>query len=238
LRKSSVFNERRKALIQELQAAYRELDAARAKEGELAALRERERIARDMHDHLGHALVALSVQLEATQRLYKKDVERASAQMDQMKTLTRQSMDALRRSLAGLRAPGLGERPLRLALQETCASLSQRSGMSISCNVAPQSDAINPTVAESLWSVAQEALTNIEKHAQARRVEVRLDMDAAGLTLCIHDDGIGLPNEAYDRAGHFGLRGMRERIEGVGGTLSVDGNGEDGTRIVARVPVM
>jgi len=105
----------RAGLIQKLEAAQKELEAARQQDAELATLRERERLARDLHDSLGHSLVALSVQLEAIQRLYKVDPERASAQVDELKNLTRASMDELRRSLAGLRAPGLGERNLREA---------------------------------------------------------------------------------------------------------------------------
>ncbi len=235
--KLTEFGARRKVLIQELQAAYHELDAARAREGELAALKERERIARDMHDNLGHALVALSVQLEATQRLYKKDPDRAAAQMDQMKALTRESMDALRRSLAGLRAPGLGSRPLRQAVQEMCAAMSQRSGVTVTCNIAPQADALSLPVAEAIWSVAQEALTNIEKHARARHADVGVDCDATGVTLRVIDDGIGLPVDALNRAGHFGLRGMQERIEGVGGELKIDEN-VIGTRMQARIPLI
>jgi signal transduction histidine kinase len=238
MHKTSEFGERRKALLVQLQAAYRELDAARAKESELAALQERERIARDMHDNLGHVLVALSVQLEATQRLYKKDPERAAAQMEQMKALTRESMDALRRSLAGLRAPGLGERLLRQALQEACTALSQRSGMNIACHIAPAIDALSPTVSEALWGVSQEALTNIEKHAGARHAEVRMDVSANHVALCVSDDGIGLPEDAQDRAGHFGLHGMKERIEGVGGTLTLLTQPAGGTRIEARIPLM
>lgn len=238
MHKTSEFGERRKALLVQLQAAYRELDAARGKESELAALKERERIARDMHDNLGHALVALNVQLEATQRLYKKDPERASAQMEQMKALTRESMAALRRSLAGLRAPGLGERPLRHALQETCAALSQRSSMNVVCQIAPAVDTLSPMVSEALWSVAQEGLTNIEKHAGARHVEVRMDVSTNHVVLCVNDDGIGLPQDALERAGHFGLRGMQERIEGVGGTLILHPQPAGGTRIEARVPLI
>src|SRR5207244_151522 len=88
----------RARLIAELQAAQRALEAARQRDTELAALRERERLARDLHDSLGHALVALSVQLEAVQRLYTVDPARASAQVDAMKDLTRASMAELRRA--------------------------------------------------------------------------------------------------------------------------------------------
>lgn len=238
VRKLFEFSDNRNKLVAELQTAYRDLAKAKARESELAVLHERERLARDMHDNLGHALVAISVQLEAAQRLYKKDPERASQQMDAMKQLARESTDALRRTLAGLRTPGLGERPLRIALQESCAALSQRSGLSVTCNIAPQADTINRAVAEALWSVAQEALANIEKHARARHAEVRVEMYAAGVTLNISDDGVGLREEDAARPGHYGLRGMRERIAGLGGTLNLHPRPAGGTLIEASIPLV
>jgi signal transduction histidine kinase len=123
---SSTSRERAK-LIAKLEVAQKELELARQRDTELATLQERERLARDLHDSLGHALVALSVQLEAIQRLYKVDPERASAQVDELRTLTRASMDDLRRSLAGLRAPGLGDRRLSEALQSLSVDTGQRA---------------------------------------------------------------------------------------------------------------
>ncbi len=108
-------SQERARLVVDLQEAQRALELARQRDAELAALRERERLARDLHDSLGHALVALSVQLEAVQRLYVVDPERASAQVEALKALTRTSMEELRRSLEGLRAPGLGCVPLAWA---------------------------------------------------------------------------------------------------------------------------
>ena len=223
-------------LIAELEAAKRELEAAQQREAELAVLRERERLARDLHDTLGHALVALSVQLEATQRLYRVDPERASAQVDEMKSLARASMDALRRSVAGLRAPGLGDSDLRPALQAMCVDLGQRAAIEIDCQIGGGTDELNPTLAEALWRVTQEALTNVEKHAQAHRVQVSLTCEAGTITLQVKDDGIGLPAHAGSSPDHFGLRGMRERVEGLGGTLLLRG-GQDGTLVQARLPL-
>jgi len=108
----------RAKLIQQLQAAQRELEAAHQREAEISVLRERERLARDLHDSLGHGLVTLNVQLEAAQRLYTVDPAKASALMEEMKNLTRTSMEQLRRSLAGLRTPGLGDRALKGAIEE------------------------------------------------------------------------------------------------------------------------
>jgi signal transduction histidine kinase len=227
----------RAKLITKLEAAQRELELARQRDTELATLRERERLARDLHDSLGHALVALSVQLEAIQRLYKVDPEKASAQVDELKHLTRASMDDLRRSLAGLRAPGLGERQLREALQSLSVDVAQRAHLAIACHIHDDANQLSLAHAETLWRVAQEALANIERHAAAHNVDLRLEIDAQHATLTIKDDGRGLPPDAENQPGHYGLRGMRERVEGLGGTLTLTGNGT-GSRVDVKLPIL
>ena len=226
----------RGTLIRKLQAAQRELEEARQRDTELAALRERERLARDLHDSLGHSLVAISVQLEAIQRLYRVDPAQAEAQVEALKGVARANMDELRRSLLGLRAPGLGDRPLAEALRSLCVETGQRTGLTAECRISGDSARLTPAAAEALWRVAQEALTNVARHAQPRRLEVSLDVQPAAAVLQVRDDGRGLPDGAETTPGHFGLRGMRERVEGVGGTLRLSGEG--GTLVEARVPVV
>jgi signal transduction histidine kinase len=228
----------RARLIAELQAAQRALEMARQRDTELAALRERERLARDLHDSLGHALVALSVQLEAVQRLYAVDPARAAVQVDAMKDLTRASMAELRRALEGLRTPGLGDRSLQQALHTLSCEVGARTGLEVRYQVAAGADALGPTVSETLWRMAQEALTNVEKHADARHVQVCVELAPHAVTMRISDDGCGLPPDAASRSGHYGLRGMRERLEGLGGTLTLHSNGQRGTLVEACLPLI
>jgi signal transduction histidine kinase len=231
-------NQERARLIAELQAARQELEVAHQQEVELAALRERERLARDMHDSLGHALVALSVQLEAVQRLYPVNREAASRQIDEMKTLTRTSMEALRRTLTGLRAPGLNGHPLAQALAGLSEEMSQRAGLKVTCRVDPAVDQLGPAMTEALWRVTQEALINVEKHAAARHVRIELQMKPESVVLRVSDDGVGLPPNPTSRPGHYGLQGMRERLEGLGGVLTMGANGRSGTVIEACLPLI
>src|SRR5712691_6041124 len=228
----------RAGLIAELQVAQHALEVARQRDAELAALRERERLARDLHDSLGHALVALSVQLEAVQRLYAVDPVRAAAQVDAMKDLTRASMAELRRALEGLRTPGLGDRSLQQALDALSREVGARTGMEVRCQVVAGANALGPAVSETLWRMAQEALTNVEKHADARSAQVCVEMAPHAVTMRISDDGRGLPPDAANRSGHYGLRGMRERLEGLGGTLTMHSNGYGGTLVEACLPII
>ena len=228
-------SQERAQLIKELESAQKELEAAQQQVTELAVLRERERLARDLHDSLGHALVAISVQLEAIQRLYKVDALQASRQVDELKTLTRASMEDLRRSIAGLRAPGLGGRSLSQALQVDCVEFGERSGVEVECLVDPRLDELRPVIAETIWRAVQEALTNVEKHAQAGKVMVRAAPEHQEVNLRIADDGIGLPPDAENQPDCFGLRGMRERVEALGGSLKINGS-DDGTLIEVLLP--
>lgn len=225
-------------LILELEAAKRELERARQRDAELAVLQERERLARDLHDSLGHSLVTLTVQLEAAQRLLATDPVRTGATLTEMQKLTRTSMEDLRRSLANLRAPGLGDRPLTEALRALCADAGKRSNVSVECELSQGADRLPPVVAEVVWRVAQEGLTNAEKHAQARRVQITLAMQPNEVRLQVSDDGLGLSPDAENKPGHYGLRGLRERVEGVGGTFMVTSPGSRGTLIEARVPMI
>lgn len=231
-------SEERGALVAKLEAAQRELQAAREKDVELAALRERERLARDLHDSLGHALTTIAVQLEAIQRLYRVDPERGAEHVEELKALTRNSLADLRRSLEGLRAPGLGERKLSEALPALCVEVGRRAALEVMCRVPPEADSLSPAVQEALWRVAQESLTNVEKHARARRVHVRLELQPDAATLTIQDDGIGIPPGAEARRGHYGLRGMRERVEGLGGAFTLASDAGSGALVTAVLPLV
>lgn len=231
-------NRERAGLIDELQAAKKELEAARDREGELATLRERERLARELHDTLGHQLVTLTVQLEAAQRLLAVDPPRAAASLAEMQKLSRASMADLRRALDNLRATGHGDGPLTVALQSLCVETAQRLDLKVDCDLAAGVESLPPAVGEALWRVAQEGLANIGRHAQANNVRVQLQLHSKEVSLSVADDGVGLPPNAEDKPGHYGLRGLRERVEGLGGTFTLAKSAGGGTLIEARLPLI
>lgn len=231
-------NNERARLIGELQAAKKELEGARDREGELATLRERERLARDLHDTLGHQLVMMTVQLEAAQRLLAVDPPRADALLKEIEELSRSSMNDLRRALDNLRAAGLGNRPLTTALQTLCAEAGKRFSLAVDCQVAAGADGLPPAVAEVIWCVAQEGLMNIGRHARAHHVRMNLSLLPREIVLRLADDGAGLPPGAEDKPGHYGLRGLRERVEGLGGTFRLATSQGGGTILEAHLPVI
>jgi len=147
-------------------------------------------------------------------------------------------MDDLRLALDNLRTSGLGDHPLTAALEALCADARQRCSLAVDCQLAAGADALPPLVAEVLWRVAQEGLTNVGRHAQARRVQLNLTLLPREIVLRVADDGVGLPPGAEDKPGHYGLRGLRERVEGLGGTFTLAIPEGGGTLIEARLPII
>ncbi|MBA3945497.1 MAG: sensor histidine kinase [Herpetosiphonaceae bacterium] len=222
-------------VVAELRQAKHELEERAAQTEELAALRERTRLAREMHDSLGHALVLVNVKLEAAQRLYAVDALRGARELDATKLLVRDTMNELRRSLANLRSP-LPDQDLCAALQRLGAEACRGGQLTVSCSIAPELPVMNAETTETLWYVAREALTNVERHAAAQHMSVGLAYCDHQFVLRVSDDGRGLQLGDLQRAGHYGILGMRERTEALGGTLSIGVRAEGGTVIEAHVP--
>ncbi len=210
----------RERLFGELSEAHRQLRLSAVREVELAALRERNRLAREMHDSLGHALVLIAVKIEAAQRLQAVDAERATAEWEDTKRLVRSTMTDLRASLVGLRLPALDEHPFDTALAELAMGAGCRSGVVVSVAVADEAVTLDRPVQEALYRVAQEALVNVDKHARARRATLTLALRDDVATLEVGDDGVGLDAAPRPPNGHYGIVGMRERVEALDGTLT------------------
>ena len=163
-------------LVQELKATKQKLEEALVKEQEVAILLERNRMAREMHDILGHALVLVSVKLEAAQRLQAVDQERANQEFNAVKDLVRQSMCDLRKSLADLRSPAIevGDKPLVESLQEWAVGGSTHANFKVETLFEPGIEKLSLDIQQALGQVGREALMNVVKHARANRVEVKI----------------------------------------------------------------
>ncbi len=225
------------ATVQQLRQAKQQLEEQAAQAEELAALRERTRLAREMHDSIGHALVVVNVKLEAAQRLYAVDAARGSAELDATKTLVRDTMADLRRSLADLRAPLPDHHDLAMTLHHLADEIRSRSDLHLTCSTTTDTPPLAPEATEALWRVAREALSNIDRHAQATHAALCLERHNGSLVLRVTDDGCGINPNDHARWGHYGVVGMRERVEAIGGAFHIARRAEGGTVVEARVPV-
>jgi len=234
---------------EELEQAHRQLAETAAQEQELAVLRERTRLAREMHDTLGHALVLISVKLEAAQRLRERDPQRCDQELEATKEIVRDSMKELRASIANLRSPALEREPACRALSRYAREMAQRAGLRVSYDLHPDIEGLPEAVEETLWKVGQEALANIEKHAQARNVLLHISRQDSQIFMKIEDDGIGLPpglcrqhaeeQASYESpAGHYGLNGMLERVKSIRGQISIHPNKERGVAVEVTLPLV
>ncbi|KOG58844.1 MULTISPECIES: sensor histidine kinase [Streptomyces] len=203
--------------------------AARAAEAESAALAERARIAREIHDVLAHSLSAQLVHLEAARLLIENgaDRERILERVVAARGMARDGLAETRQALSALR----GElTPLEEFLTEL-VSAADGAGVTVTGERRP----LPAEVSQAVRRVAQEALTNIRKHAQGARVAVRLDYSEHEVTLNVRDSG-GEAGELNGSGGGYGLLGMRERAELLGGSLDA-GPDEEGFAVTLKVPV-
>jgi signal transduction histidine kinase len=177
----------------ELAEAHGRLAASASQDRELAVLRERGRLARDMHDTLGHALVLVAVKLEAARRLRDVDAPRADRELAATQQIVRDAMADLRACLAALRSPVLGREPLGELLAQRAHEAGARAGWQVVADVSPELGPVADALHEALLRVGCEALTNAERHAHARSVTLTLHRTGDGaLLLRVADDGVGL----------------------------------------------
>ncbi len=192
---------------------------------------ERARISRDLHDELGQTLTGLRLRLTAIEARLGDPVG-AAAQVEQAMAAVDGAVEDVRRLAHNLRPPALDALGLATALRGHAERWAETAGLTLEVDLAP----IEPPadVAEVLFRVGQEALTNVARHADATRVRVALDAADDGWRLQVEDDGRGLAPDA--RGGGLGLVGARERVEDLGGYLDVEPGAGGGVRLLAWVP--
>lgn len=218
-------------LGEELREANAALARHAAQAEELAMLRERTRLARELHDTLGHALTTITVQLEAGERLLEKNPQKARTLFERSRDLSRSATAELRASLGELRRGEMGSLGDEL---RALARSGDPDGPQVNVQVAEVS--LSPQQEHALARVAREALHNARRHAGAARVCLDLRRTPEGLVLQVTDDGLGF-DPSLVPAGHYGLSGMRERLALLGGHLTIDSQPGQGTRLTATLPL-
>ena len=202
-----------------------------------AVLAERNRIAREIHDNLAQDILGISVQLELVARLMPAAAETAKGHLDRARMLVRNSMTEARRYVWDLRSQELQKKDLTAALRDTTKRLTAQSDIETVVEVAGLTRPLPVEVETNLLRIGQEAINNAVKHARANRIEVGLNFDTAKVRLSVRDNGRGFDQNEQIADGHFGLLGMRERAEQIGGVLLIDSAPERGTQIAVEVPL-
>ena len=221
-------------LLSDLQAAHRQLQEYAAQVEELAVAQERNRLSRDLHDTLGHRLTVSIVQLEGAERLIAGAPERASKMVNSVRQQLNEGLREVRRTVGMLRTPVTTDLSLPKALHELAIDFEKATQLPIRVTVPDSLPPLPEAHRLAVYRAAQEALTNVQRHAQASQASLTIGLSAELLTLCVRDNGIGLPNEAEQQG--FGLRGMRERIMQLGGSVELRSAKTDGTIVLIQLP--
>jgi len=196
----------------------------------LATSRERNRLARELHDTLAHTLSSLAVQLGAIKALWGKDQPLAKNKLEDAIVTTRDGLDETRRALKSLRAAPLEDLGLELALRDLAASAAERSGAALTLDISKIPIELPPDISQAFYRAGQEILENIVRHSNADQIAVKMAYQSGTLTLEIQDNGSGfIPDDLGDET--FGLRGIQERAGLIGGKCVIKSGPGSGTTV-------
>ncbi len=214
---------------------------------ELGIVEERNRLAREIHDTIAQGLTATTYQLELADTFLAMEppkLDRVQEKLHRSLALTRANLEEARRSVMDLRAAHLQNVTLTEAFERLAATFTNDAGVVVTVTAAEEFPALPSPVSAGLYRIGQEALANIAKHAQATLVTFGIGVEENRVVLTIHDDGVGFDPEivatqrtARGTSGGFGLIGIRERAQLLGGTSDIRSDVGAGTRIVVRVPL-
>jgi signal transduction histidine kinase len=195
---------------------------------------ERRRLARELHDETGQALTSILLGLKALEERTDDPASRAAT--EELRELVVSTLQDVRRLAVELRPSALDDFGLVAALERLTASFAEQTGISVDFQTALADERLPEEVETALYRIVQESLTNVVKHARARRVSILLARKAGAVKAVVEDDGQGF-DPAAQTGGGYGLVGMRERLALLGGRLEVESSRGAGTTIAAEVPV-
>ena len=202
---------------------------------ERAALEERQRLARELHDSVSQALYGISLGANTALTLFDIDRAKVLDALNYMLSLAQTGLMEMRALIFELRPESLEMEGLATALTKQARALAGRHGIEVVLSLCDEPDAPLP-VKEALYRIAQEALQNAIKHARPDRLDVRLTCEDEGLSLEVCDNGVGFDPHAVYR-GHLGLHSIRERATKVGGTLTISSVPDCGTQVRVDIPI-
>ncbi|MBF0429618.1 MAG: sensor histidine kinase [Magnetococcales bacterium] len=197
---------------------------------------EQKRLAGEIHDELGSMLTAAKISLSILGKKLHDDINRQRCR--EIYQLTDDALRSVRRIAQSLRPKVLDRMGLRAALEELISVTKQHADLDCRLDAAENEWLIDDAMRTALFRIAQESLTNTVRHAGASKVVIALREEQGAIILEVVDDGCGIAAECVQDTGSFGLAGMRERAERVGGEVSVAAIATGGTRVVARIPLV
>jgi len=228
----------RKLLINQLQSTQADLAKVEHKAGILA---ERQRLAHDIHDTLAQGFITIIMQLETAVPLLSETNKEATKHILRAKQAARDNLAQARRVVQDLRPQSLEETTLPEAIKQVAAKWERQSRVETAVIITGHIQPLSAKVETTLLRVAQESLTNISKHARANKASITLSYTNDTIMLDIQDDGIGYcanNNQQENHSSGYGLVAMRERVKQQNGTLSIESEQDEGTTLIAHIPIL
>ena len=229
---------RAEGLLLELQTANARLEAARQKEKELAIAEERVRLARDIHDGLGYHLTVLSIQLQAADKLVSRNPQAAIEAIQQSRAEAQAALDEVRQSVGMLRQSPAETQPLPEVLSNLVKDFDQRTGLQATFELTGSPVELSSFTRQTLFRTLQESLTNAYKHGKGvHKIHVLLEYLPEAARLVVRDDGQA--TEAVpDRPPGYGLVGLRERVDQLGGSIQSGPGKTGGFEVEVNIPLV
>lgn len=226
---------RRRQLIEQLEATRSELAAAERRAG---ILEERQRLAREIHDTLAQGFTSIVMHLEAAEQALPTDPGGVQKHIDKARQTARASLDQARRVVQDLRPDLLEQGSLPDAIDRAAARWRAETGLEVRTSVTGVPVPLPSDIEVTLLRAAQEALTNVRKHAQATEAQLTLSYMPDTVILDVQDNGVGLAGaEPSQFTGGYGLQAMRERASLCGGTVALESDPGEGTTVVVTIPL-
>jgi PAS domain S-box-containing protein len=220
--------EERQRLLEQLRALAARLQSIREE--------ERKRVAREIYDQLGQALTAIKIDFSSLLQEWRENEKKPSTRSSSILNLLNESFQAVHRIATELRPGNLDDLGLVAAIEWAGEDFQARTGTKCRLDLPPEDIAIDPECATAIFRIFQETLTNVAQHARASEVRVRLAKEGGELTLEVHDNGKGIPEDKLSTGKSLGILGMRGRAILLGGELAISGLPGNGTTVRVRIP--
>jgi len=222
----------------ELQSAYRQLQSYTMQAEELAVVEERNRLARNLHDSVTQTIFSMRLTAEAARMLLDREPTRVAAELDKLQTLAKSALTEMRSLIFHLRPTAVTELGLVPALRHHVMNLERHYGLKVNLQVSGEPH-LPELEAQRLFRICQEALNNVVKHAHTNKACLTLRFDDQRVSLQVEDQGTGFDPKSLSTAeDHVGLAGLQERVDAMGGLLTIESHPGQGTRVMVEVTLI
>ena len=231
-RRASAIQDRQQALVVELQQANRQLAIYSQQVQQLAAGRERQRLARELHDSVTQTIFSMTLTTQSALLLLERDRNQVAVQLERLNYLAQNTLSEMQTLIFRLRPEKIAQGGFIAALQQHLVERQRMDDLTVSFEVQG-SQPLTPAEEQSLFRIAQEALNNVVKHAGVSQAVLRLRLDEP-FSMEIEDQGAGFDRQQIQDHGRLGMASMRERAAEIGWGLQIDSSPADGTRIIVQ----